>query len=387
MTNMLFNFYRVVDISQQVHEVRHLLRLLAPFMQLTSGTGEFGPILETIVNWGQHNDWAKELAAPQEQPLFVPAIQRLKRRSDVRLALLIVNYYEVLFGLRHIFAQLEMTFDEFTQLLAELAEYIDEVPLAERHGHRQTISDNAKAQGFNLEVSHLAELEALCDTDVFRISEMAIRILQVIEQEAHRLRQRDMSRLCADAFRNQRAIADLVRLELYHKLESTPPPLRPDQRYGILLVDVSSPSAQTMMTTAITVMHRLQMRFAKEKRLREIMFVVYRIGRAELVFNGMVGAPKPKQLRLERIWHQAPLIGPVLDHYEPEQVGFVLMLTGESVRDLTDWASDPGWIDRFWVHTTNRSWLLSTHVDGSEVVSQAKKNVNLLTDEIMNKLG
>jgi hypothetical protein len=387
LTHLLFNYYSIVSIVDYMDDGRELLRLLEPFIQATKGRNEFNHILDIIVCWTSESLWARELVAPEGPPLFLSAIGEIGERQVIRDALDLLNYHETLTGLQLNFAKININYEYFKMLLKDITEYVEEIDAEERHKRRMLISEEFQKIGITLDTSMLESLEILCVSDVFRMENYTRQLMQELQKHTKSLQGKAAIENCEIAHRNLRAVADSVRMELYHKLGDTLPPLRENQRYGILIVDISSPSSPIMMTTAITLMRNIQRQLRKEKRQRDIVFTVHRLGRSELVYSGISGSPTPKQMRFELIRSDAALIGPVLDQYRGEDVGFVMVLSGKLIIDLDDWTIQNDWIDHFWVYTTRRSWLLSSQVEGSTRQRNIKKDVQELTDEILNKIN
>jgi hypothetical protein len=181
---------------------------------------------------------------------------------------------------------------------------------------------------------------------------------------------------------NVKRVADNMRLELYNRTDLPMPKLADGKRYGVIMVDVS-PGSQEMLHTITGFVRNFQRR-AQEENL-DILITIHRMGRTELVYSSRNSPPRRKELRPDGTPHFAPIIGPILERYDPADVAFVMVATTDKILDWEDWVDDDQWMARLRIHTSRfRKWM--RFQTETQTKQHVKENILQLTDDIVDRL-
>jgi len=393
LTRMLFNFLDAADPQKVTSdEIHHTLTLLDPLLALDPEYSEFAPVLLQTLENAHDPRWSepllREMATTADTTSnggsasgLLDNLRGLSRRADARRILNDITFYENVWGLLSVYIQRQTDLDAFMTLLGEVYRWVQATSPARRAEEREQFCFSMDKQGVNLTPTQLSEMESVCASPVFEqfIGETLswlVRFTQNIDQHNTPIYEAAAQRVSAmiDMMRLRVLSGGMGLLLSFERLSA-------GGRYGVILVDNAESPA--LRETALQFIHQFRREVPKQA-LGKLVIGVHILGRAETAFSGATGEPRPRDLLPRDDMTHPPLIGPILDRYPADQVGFVLLLTDREPLDWKDWTDDPTWAARFLLQTVRGTFRAD--VNRRQSRSNNKQSIFELTDEIMHIL-
>lgn len=362
-TKLLFNFYSVQEPAPPIETFEIFLSLISPFMQHCQGYAEFAPFLIHILNWAKDEAWSERLLYRPDQPAseLMDGLVWIKEQEDIDWLLGAISRREALLKLLLPFIQLGLGFKTFIDRVNEIIEWVNQERERQQNKHLRKQPESRARQisaeklitppsGINKDTAReLLQIPRLTNDD-------QRWVLQQIWQNEDQLLDPKRRETYIQELRNQKTVLDRVRLQLYSTRGGELPKLTEGQQYALVILDTSTviPSVRRQITKEanefLSLLHEQQVSVKTP-----VWFpVVHRLGRQEIFFT-YGGTGKKPRFKSEDLWpanlpRYAPLIGPILERYSLEQVGFVLILTATPIPDLQDWIELPEWPGQLWVY-------------------------------------
>ncbi|MDZ4672557.1 MAG: hypothetical protein SH821_16975, partial [Phototrophicales bacterium] len=371
-TKILFNFYRQGANWDDVQALSPLLTLFPPFMQLEPGFAEFNGIIQTVLDWAKNKRWSERLLVTEDGTVseFIRGIAYIEDKDDADRTMNQLIVRETLLRLQTLFIDVGEGFLQFIELVNETIRWaieeqvrrqraIQEAQNAARRGsggrgRRSNIQPksmtvkyqpSAPPKGISSDFANeLLELPNL--NEQFRDAVLA----EIANQEdwllSHRKEHREIRV-------NVQTVLDSIRLQLYSKRDGDLPPLPKDKdvSYGVVLLDVSGRD-HSMRERLPNFAIRLLGGILSEAN-GKVLTIVHRLGRQEMVAilepKARKTTLKPDDLLPKGLPYYAPIIGPILERYTPDQTQFVAIITNKPLADWQDFVDDDTWAGRLFV--------------------------------------
>jgi hypothetical protein len=377
-TKQLFNFYGADGLQTTPEEHSPLLRLLVPFMEIKPNYSEFSRILLIILEWAKDTAWSERLLTHPdgEASELLTALSHVNDSGDVEWITGRINYREAMLRLQTLFLQLQLPLQAFIHLVNEIIDWI------QAENERINLLRKAQKQASKAERSRRSAPrrgKRGVEPDIYEpkplphniTADTATQLLELVglnkdnqdmilaeinRHERKMLYDKTYRRNHPTMVRNLKTVMDNIRLQLYNK-DGILPPLPENGYYGLILFDVAGRDASVRDTIPKTAADFVRHLF-KEKNGEKIVPVMHRLGRREVVYTYPKERPKKIKINHADLWpknlpRSTPLIGPILQRYDTEQVAFVVLIIASPIYDVDDWSENPEWQPRLFAHTLN----------------------------------
>lgn len=416
-TKQLFNFYGITKLRVMPDEYDVLLRLLPPFMEKCDNWREFQRIIHIIIHWAREQSWSERLIThPDGQvPELIASLSSIKNKDDIEWLLSEIEYYEAFLRIQDLFLQFHQnnprfTLDDFKTLFDDLIQWLNNEierlqnllnqsestpsprlsPSTSRREQRRKNRHNRNGnnqhqptplpRGISGEMARqLLEFPGLKGENQNRIiTDMG----QVYQQLKHN---RNYRQKLATTVRNMKSVMDTMRLQLYSR-DTQRPPLPEGKKYGLILLDVSS-QAESAKSELPTILIDLLKSLINSQYVEQFVPVVHRMGRYDVIYTHQ-RKPRRIALKSEEIWPKQmkhrfpPIIGPIINNYPSNDVGFVILLTASVIHDVLDFDQDIDWSSRMFIY----SMTTASHIKNMDRILQDNRDTEEVIKRILNKV-
>ena len=357
---MLFNFYNAFpsNLSVEIHGA--LLRLLPAFNRAARDYSDLISIWDVLITWGQSTTWLSVLEPATELEeietdgsKLYESVDTLKER-EARAARNWLQRYERLPEIWDLFIDIGKSVDEFIGLILKAHTYRQNVNA--HKSNKGKINRRQPAPQAPLTEPHLTKLLSFIPEDLERdslgISVLQWQIDQISANQRELLSSKHKDTLLQRA-RNMQTLAERLRDRLSLRIAGQLPILTNNEKfYGILIVQADN----KLLTAKAADLARIFAQMRKRGELKEVVLTMHRQGSQDMVRH-IRKAVKRKENDLYEAQKRIPLLGPALDRYVDDQVGFVVVLSERQVLDYDDWGEREGWGERLWtIRPKNAKW-------------------------------
>jgi predicted Zn-dependent protease with MMP-like domain len=351
---LLFNFYNADD-NPQPETTGELLHLFPPFLESHPGYLEFVDVLHIVLGWARRDTWLDALIN-NEQDYFLEALGSIKQKRDVNQLFALIDRYKHLCQTVTFYLKLGYSWARFVEILSTVYAWREAMQEYKKKTRRKpptlpsTISDTIAD-----ELNHFFGLpqaeqqwilgEISSRTDVFGASTTRDGAL--------------------NEYKNLDTVVEAMRSRLQLQSQGKLPPLMGDGKYALVLIDIPVDKkvrgrvrdlslnllsairsyTQPVFDEALDEETEAQLRLRYGTNLT---FTVHQLGKRQLLSKK--AKIKAGELFTADSIAPAPLIGPILDRYSPEQVSCIIIVTASLIYDYDDWISDDQWREKFWMY-------------------------------------
>lgn len=348
---MLFNFYAAdpEHLSVTTHEA--LLKLLPAFNRAARDYTDLIPVWSVLLRWAQSKDWLATLLAPagteaeEEEPgHLMDSVDQLKA-PDARAMQKWLERYNRLPDFVALFLAVGKPIKAFRETLLEAIAYRE----AKKQGRKQPQGKWVKQHPLPLPEPHLQSLLSFVPDDLTSTNPELEQLFWYLNQvgelawESRSLKEREEYE---ERVRNMQTLAQRLRERLGRRLTGKLPAFtKKETCYGVVLVQGNH---KQLTAKAVEVAYRFAMLRREARLFHEVVLTVHRLGSQELVRHIRKQAKRNDKELLDAT-ARFSLMGPALDRYTNEEVGFILVLSDSPVLDFDDWAETEGWAERMWI--------------------------------------
>lgn len=330
-TCLLFRFYGDEPAATTSEQHGILLRLLPAFTAQADSYVEFTPLVLVLFRWTEVAGWFARFNDPDGE--FFECLGKLSTKN-VQPFLEWLERYRRGVGLRRLFINMKKPFHEFRQFETLTRES------AKRRKPSVGAEPVPSLPEFEQELLTLQPREN--DTEGRNMYRVALAQLEVEQQQ---LLDPLRSHVLLQGIQHEEALITHITSELQIRLDGKVEILQEREYYGLVVVDAASKEARSQALLFLS-------RFAEQRKQgkhQQITLTLHQLGNKEIITTVRNRAKIRKEWELATKRKLVPVIGPILERYPAEQVGFLLIVTGHPVIDYYDWAENEPWTTRLWV--------------------------------------
>jgi len=381
-TKQLFLFYGSSYSGANPDEHSDLLRLLPAFMQHQPNYLEYVWIFRTLLRWAKDSAWSERLVNnPNGSPEILEALKAIEDPDDIERLLEVVQFYEASLRIQDLFVDMNVSnkinsLNEYIKIINALI-YKNEVirQNATQYGGRRSRRrrrqrnqprqpspeqqlDEILAPINQQEEQQLLELRGLNQANQSQIVGDLYRVERDLHQDPSYAMHHPNQTL------NQKAVLDSMRLQLFSPTSQVLR-LPDDKLYGVILFGINTQNVSRPkfeVNFALDESSRFIVNFLNalidHEEGHTIVPVVHRLGRHDVIYTHTASHQRKKRVSLKSETivnanlqqNTIPIMGPILERYSPENVGFVIIITDKTIIDFDDWVLDE---DNDWVSRMN----------------------------------